>query len=128
MPYTVTWPQRGAYKKFSGKVSMDELLESLSIVQCHPDFDTLRFSITDFLDVEGFEFKERDILLYGANVIGGQMNNPRLVIGIVATHPDILALLKTRYEPIVRYPVGYYPTREACAQWVEEMTGIAVIF
>jgi hypothetical protein len=128
MPYTITWPDRGTYKKFSGHVTMAELLKSLSQVQCHPEFNRFKFSVTDFLEMEKFEFKEGDDKLYAAYVMGGEYTNSKLAVGIVATDSTILGLLKTRYEPLTKYPVSYFSTLEECEKWVQKLTGTAVQF
>jgi hypothetical protein len=128
MSYTLQWPERGAYKKFSGIVTMPELLESLSKVQCHFDYDRLAYSITDFLDVEEFSLNESDVMLYGAQVIGGQFTNPRLLVAILVTDPVIIKFLKSRYEPLTRYTVAYFPTLLECAKWIELKTGLPVTF
>jgi hypothetical protein len=124
--YSVQWPTFGAYKKFSGIVTMPELLGSLALVHSHPDFDNFKFTITDFLDVESIDFKESDMSLYGAQVIAGQVSNRELAIGIVVTDPAIIHLLKTRYERLVRYPVGYFATLEECSKWVSDKAGVSV--
>jgi hypothetical protein len=128
MPYIVKRTERGAYRKFSGIVSMDELLGSLSKVQCDPNYARFMFSVVDFLDVEKIDFDNTKMQHYGAQVIGGQYTNPSLVIGIVVTDPDTIAVLKTRYEPLVQYPVGYFSTLQECQQWIEEKTGTSIKF
>ncbi len=128
MPYTVQWPKRGAYKKFSGNVTMAELLNSLSEVQCNPDYGNFEFSITDFLEVENVALNEADVTTYVARAIGGEFTNDKLAIGIVVTDPDIISLLKTRYQPLVAYPVGYFSTLEECGKWILKRTGRIVEF
>ena len=128
MPYTVQWPKRGAYKKFSGNVTMSELLNSLSDVQCNPNYDTFEFSITDFLEVDNIALNEADVTTYVARAIGGEFTNDKLAVGIVVTDPKMISLLKTRYQPLVAYQVGYFSTLEACSEWVLEKTGTKVEF
>jgi len=126
--YSIQWHPHGAYKKFDGAIKMAELLESLTRVQCHPDYDKFQFTITDFLDAKYLGFSESELMLYGAHVLGGEYVNKKLLVGIVATDPEILHLLRNSYEPLVRYLVGYFSTVNACESWVSEKTGIAVEF
>lgn len=128
MSCTIQWHRDGAYKKFDGNITMAELLRSLSQVQNHRDFDTFKFTITDFLDASNIEFSESEMMLYGANVIGGEFNNKRLAVGIVVTDPEVIHLLKTRYQPLVNYSVGYFPTLKECESWILETTGLSVQF
>jgi hypothetical protein len=107
---------------------MNELLGSLSRVQSHENYDTFRFTITDFLDAKNIEFSEPEMLMYGAQVIGGGCINRKLVVGVVATDPDVINLLKSRYEPLVHYLVGYFPTLKECESWILEKTGTVVQF
>ena len=43
------------------------------------------------------------------------------------TGPAILELLKTRYEAFTSYQVAYFPTFQACKEWVEKTTGKPVL-
>jgi hypothetical protein len=107
---------------------MAELLRSLADVQCHPNYAQFQFTITDFLDVEKIYFKESDVMMYGAHVIGGEYTNPGLAIGIVVTDPAIIHLLKSRYQRLVHYQVAYFATLEECGKWILEQTGTALEF
>ena len=107
---------------------MTELFQSLCQVQSHIDYDTFRFTITDFLEAEKMAFNESELTLYGAQAIGGGFVNARLTVGIVTRDPDLLDLLKTRYEPLVSYCVGYFPTLKECQKWIEEKTATTVQF
>ena len=126
MPYTVQTTKHGPYRKFSGHVTMNELLASLTEVQSDPDFDSFKFSIVDFLDVKTYDLTDFDLLKYRAQVRGGEYLNSEMISGIVVTDPKLIELLKTRYEAFTKYRVGYFPTLEACKKWVEEVTGKAV--
>jgi hypothetical protein len=107
---------------------MAELLQSLSKVQCHPNYGSFEFTITDFLEAESIEFNESDMMLYGAHAIGGEFVNRKLVVGIVVTDPEVIALLKLRYEPLVHYSVGYFPTLKECKSWIEEKSPTMSLF
>jgi hypothetical protein len=122
------WHQYGVYKKFSGNVTMPELLKSLTDVQRHSDYNSFRFTITDFLDAKSIDFNESDIKMYGAHVIAGQFTNHRLAIGIVVTNSDVINILKTRYERLVDYEVRYFPTLEECESWILHKTQTTVQF
>lgn len=128
MTYELKWHPYGAYKKFSGVVSMQELLRSLSEVQSHPNYDTFRFTITDFVGAQKIEFNESEMLQYGAQVIGGGYVNNKLAVGIVVTDPEVIELLKSRYEPLVRYQVAYFSSLSDCERWVSEKTASTVSF
>jgi len=128
MSYVIQWSKQGAYKKFSGEMTLDELLSSLSEVQCHPDFDVFKYSITDFLDVTNYESFDAYDKLYVAWVKGGEYVNPSLQVGIVVDDSLIIELLKARYEPYTKYAVRYFLTRDECRTWVEKSIGSAAPF
>jgi hypothetical protein len=128
MSYTIHWSRFGVNKKFSGHVTTKELLKSLTEVQSHPDYESYKFAITDFLEVESIDFVEREMLMYGAHAVGGGYLNAQLVIGIVVTNTDIIDVLKSRYEKIVKYPVGYFSSLDDCNAWILEKTGVTVRF
>lgn len=127
MAYSVQFSNYGAYRKFSGHVTMAELLRSLVEVQSHTDFDSFKYSIVDFLDVNSFELDEFDSLVYLAQGKGGEYLNPRLASGLVVTDPAIIELLKTRYLTFTRYKVELFSTLEACTSWIEKTTGKTVL-
>jgi hypothetical protein len=127
MPYTVQTTKHGPYRKFSGHVTMDELLTSLSEVQTAPGFDSFKFTISDFLDVKSYEFTEFDLLKYRAQVRGGEYLNSGLISGLVVTDPEIIELLKTRYEAFSNYTVEYFSTLDTCVSWIENTTGKTVL-
>jgi hypothetical protein len=127
MAYTVQITKYGAYRKFSGHITVGELLRSLIEVQSHPEFDSFKYSIVDFLNVETFELVEFDALVYRAQGRGGEFLNSQIVSGLVVTDPTIIELLKTRYIAFTIYKVEFFSALDACKNWVEKTLGKAVL-
>jgi hypothetical protein len=120
MPFEVTWSGRGYYKRVYGAVSAVDFLQSITKVQNHPDFDSLRFGINDFLGVESFQLTPSDIDLYAATSIGASISNPRMQIAIVATDPRIIAMVKA-YAQLAPFPTEFFETPDAAHQWVRSL-------
>ena len=49
MPYEIVWEPKGAVKRFFGRVSDAEVLQSGLEIECDPRFDNLNFVINDVL-------------------------------------------------------------------------------
>ena len=53
MPHTNTWEPDGLYRKFSGEISGDEILESNFELHTHPRFQDIKYIINDFTEITG---------------------------------------------------------------------------
>ena len=120
MPFEVTWTGRGYYKRVYGAVSATDFLQSITTVQNHPDFDSLRYGVNDFLDVTAIDIKPSDIDLYAATSIGASLSNPRIRIAIVATDQRIIAMVKA-YAQLAPFPTEFFETPDAARQWVQSL-------
>lgn len=128
MSYEIKWQPRGVYKRFSGGVSAGEFFASIAEVQNNPDFDRLKFSVNNFLDVTSYGISLEDVTAFAALGLGAQFSNPGLVIAIVATNDSILSLIRDHYEPITKYKMAYFQSDAEAVAWLKEQTHLDITF
>ena len=55
MAFDLVWEPSGVWRRYSGRLTAADLLASLNQVQIDPRYDTLRYSLNDFLAVENVD-------------------------------------------------------------------------
>lgn len=90
MSYELLWEPQGVYRRFHGDVSAHERRRSFEEICNCEHFDQLRYSITNYLDVAGYEEDRRATEELAALHIGPVCTNPNIVIAAVAVRPDIV--------------------------------------
>lgn len=124
MPFEINWSGRGYHKRVYGAISGEDFLQSINKVLNHPDFDSLRFGINDFLGVTALDIKPSDIDVYAATSIGASLSNPRMQIAVVATDPRVIAIVKA-YTQMAPYPTEFFETLDAAQLWLRSQ-GLAL--
>lgn len=124
MAWEVVWEPKGVWRRFSGTLELSDLLAAVEVVQKDLRYDSLRYSINDFLAVEQFSdpaglTQGTDIVL--GQAIGGSFSNTNLVMAIVATQPAIIAVAQM-FLGGMPYPVQLFSTVESARAWVDEMS------
>jgi hypothetical protein len=127
MSYQIKWLTRGAYKSFSGHITAGEFFSGIAAIQNHPDYNSFKFSINNFLEVADYEITREDVVNYVALGLGAKVSNPNLVVAIVATDAGILRLIREEYEPMAKYVIGYFVTDEDAVQWIKQVTQLTVV-
>lgn len=107
MGYRLYWEKRGAVKHFSGVVTGDDISRSLNDVHGSDQFDSLRFVINDFRDVQEIDFADLDIDYIAALDKAAFVTNPLIKLAIVAADPRIREIA----AQYANSPLNAYPTR-----------------
>lgn len=94
MPYRITWEERGVFCKYTGHVTIADFVHLNEEVAKNPNFETLRYQLTDLL-----EFDSHDILKSQAEGIAAlqyaqAFTNDRIVRAVVARDEGAIELLK----------------------------------
>ena len=119
MAFEIAWEPRGVCKRYFGYVTDEELLQSLIKVESDHRFDTLRFVINDFLEVESFAVTEDNVLLIAAIDKAASLTNPNIGIAIVATDMQIQALAKLYATSSLNvYPTEIFPSVAEARAWI----------
>ncbi len=116
MPYTINSEPRGSYRKFSGHVTLDEFNQSMADVHNRPDFDRLRYSISDFLEVQSFSVDAKAVTMAVAYGIGAAKTNASMKLAMVAVDPKVLELLEL-YAKRVPYSLQIFSSLSAARAW-----------
>lgn len=120
MPIDVVWERRGAYKRYHGHVTGEELLQSIDVLHSDYRFDRLRYVISDCSDVKSFSVTEDQVQLVAAKDLGARYTNPHVLVAIVTTDDRIKALA-TLYAgpPLQPYPTKIFDTLDDARAWTE---------
>lgn len=100
MPYTIHLEPKGVYTKYTGLVTSQEFFLAVSQVNAHPDFESFRYVIDDFLGCAEFKLAASDLEDAVAAAIGANMINPRLVAALLATKAEIVSALVSISESL----------------------------
>ena len=83
MTHILEWETRGVYWKYSGIVSGQEIVESSTAIYGDPRFDTLKYKLVDFLDVETIKMDNDEVALIAHQHRAAEKSNPRIKNAIV---------------------------------------------
>lgn len=118
MAYRLAWEPNGALKSFHGFVTSDEFSASIAAFQGDARFDTARYSINDFSDVDGHNITEGDVRRFAAFAVGAFHSNRRIRIAVVTSDPGIRALVELYASPgLAPFPVGIFTTVAEARGW-----------
>jgi hypothetical protein len=119
VPYTLSWEERGVYRRYFGDVTIAQRRESFDRICADPRFDDLRYTITDYLDVASYEISESATEEIAALHIAPTRTNPRIAIAAVAVDPRIVGAIEhfisLRFIP---QPYRIFPTPGAAREWI----------
>jgi len=80
MPYAITWEPDGVYRRYVGRVTIDEPRRSFDEIGADPRFDDLRYTITDYLCVDDYEITSEGAWEIAALQIGSLLTNPGIMM------------------------------------------------
>lgn len=92
MPHTTAWEEHGVYRKFSDRISAEEILASNFEMHEQPRFADIHYVINDFSAVSGVDLEHAHTEIYAKtdNYVAHTKN--KLKIALVVTNPDYLPL------------------------------------
>ncbi len=95
-------------------------MNSIITLQGDHRFDTIRYSINDFLFVEQYEISEADVRKFAAFGKGAAITNPRIRIAAITNDESIKSLLRIYTSPpLASFPMEIFPTLEAARAWLD---------
>lgn len=128
MAFEIVWEIRGAYKRFRGHVTDEELLQSSILVEGDSRFDSLRYVINDFLAVESYSVSEAKVRIVSAIDAAAALSNPHIRIAIVATDQQIHALAELYVaSPLNAYPTQIFGDIEDARAWLAVPSVLSVV-
>ena len=120
MPYTNTWETDGLYRKFTGKISGDEILESNFELHTDPDFQKIKYIINDFTEVTGHSIETIHTKVYALTDEMVSRTKGKLKIALVVTQDPLIALANSYREEMIsnRFECDIFQTIEDARKWV----------
>lgn len=124
MGYELIWEPRGVIKRFNGKVTGSDLVQSVIETEADPRFDSFRYVINDFLAITNCSAQIPHADHVATIDIGASITNPRIVIAVVTTSTEIEAL--TNHYVATSdgaYPTKIFSTMDEARAWINQHVG-----
>jgi len=120
MPHTYTWEPGGLYRKFTGAISGEEILESNFELQIDPNFKKIDYIINDFTAVTGHSIKTAHTNAYASTDEIASNNKGDLKVAIVVTQGPLIALANNYREHMIdnKFECDVFETVEDARKWV----------
>lgn len=87
----LNWESRGVYRVFRGHVTVQDRRQSLQAICADHRFDDLLYTITDYLDTDGFDYSPEANSELAALHIAPVWTNPRILIATLAVDAALVA-------------------------------------
>ena len=92
MTSKLIWEPGGAYWKYSGKITGQEIINATSVIYGDSRFDDLKYKLVDFFDVENIEINNDEITMIACKHRVASQSNPYIKNAIlVRQKQNILA-------------------------------------
>ena len=121
MSYENTWEKYGVYRKFGDHITGREVLKAVQEVEGDARFDSVRYVISDFLDVIEQDISPRDVEIIAAIDRVAARSNSKFKVAVVATLPSIreLAALYTELSHDAPFPSRLFDRIDEAREWVK---------
>ena len=120
MAHTNTWNENGVFRKFTGKISPEEILKSNFDMHEDPRFENIKYIINDFTGVTEHEVNKDHTKIYATtdDIISDTKGN--LKIAIVAIQDAHIALANNYREEMKNkfFKCEIFQTVEDAQKWV----------
>ena len=119
MPHTNKWESEGLYRKFTGKTSGDEILESNYELHADPRFKTIKYVINDFTKTTVYPVSLDHTRTYALTDDMISVTKGDLKIALVVTEPEDIALAFHYREQMknVHFECEIFQTVEGARKW-----------
>lgn len=117
--YTITWEPHGVCRNFTGVATGKDLLDGQKILHGDSRYYDTKYEILDFLEATDCTITSVDAENHLANHIGAATTVRKRVVGVVATHPRIIALAEGYgTHPASPQPLKLFSTVEDARAWI----------
>jgi hypothetical protein len=118
MPYKTTWEPHGLLTEWQGHSTNAEMVQMQEQVHCHPDFDSVRYSIHDFSNCESFAPSDPDVE-FSAAIDGAASRTSKLLrIAIVAANAGVTEMVGRYIETgLSPYAVKFFDSLQEARTW-----------
>lgn len=120
MSYQSIRTETGVIQKFSGFLGWDEYQSALTAILNDPNFELIKYVISDFSAVTETDLTVKDTVYVAALSKGATFTNKDVRVAVIATHPDILQLVDLyKSAPYASYPTAVFSTVSDAKTWLQ---------
>lgn len=121
MACELIWEPDGVLKRFSGQVTADEYVWSVTQAQSDARFDEMRYIINDFSAASASAVSERCLTEVAALNFGAHASNPNSRIVFVTSDADFSERIRRTLmsADMASYAVEICPTLDAARDWLD---------
>ena len=121
MPYEIEWTKKGVRWKFFGIVTSEEALQSNLAIYGDSRFDTIRYQIADFSEVEELRLDEKDMKKIAFLDKAAARSNARISVAIIAPSVRAKQILAdyAKYSYDTPWNTKLFETAEDAGNWIE---------
>jgi hypothetical protein len=118
MPFKTTREPHGLLTDWWGHSTNAEMVQMQEKAHCHPDFNSVRYSIHDFSKCENFEPSSCDVEFSAAIDGAASRTSKRLKIAIVAANAGVSEMV-SRYIDLglSPYQVKFFASLQEAREW-----------
>lgn len=118
MPYYITKEPKGNYKKFIGHVTVSEFLQSVFENHGDTEFDQMRYTINDCLDIESHSVTENALEIAFELGVRVAKYNPSRKVAVITVDPMIKHHVSS-FATRAGQPLELFETQEDARAWVD---------
>lgn len=120
MSYENIWEKQGVYRKYNGRVTGKEIRQAVEEVEGDARFESVRYVISDFLDVTEQDISPQDIEIIAAIDKAAAITNPDIKVAVVATSQAIqgMASMYCELSDDIPFPCKLFTNLEEAREWV----------
>lgn len=121
MPYELIWEPHGVYRRYFGHVTIEERQRSFDEICRDPRFESLRYTITDYLGVEGYEITSQATEAIADRHVDPLQRNPHIVIAAAVRDDRIVGAIE-HFMSLNRFsqPYRMFASVDAARAWIDD--------
>lgn len=120
MSHKNAWESEGLYRKFTGVITGEEVLESNLELQKNPGFKDIKYIINDFTEVTGHSIEVSHTKVYASTDDIVSNTKGKLKIALVVTEASLMSLAKNYREHMIDkvFECEIFQSIEDARKWV----------
>lgn len=120
MAYKIKWLAEGVLWTFHGTLSSEDAIQANLDIYGDSRFDDLRYQIVDISKVEQFKATEEAMTETAAMDEAASLNNPRLIIAVVAKKVEAIKIAELYKSAMKNSPweVAIFDSMDESEKWV----------
>ena len=119
MAYELLWEVNGVFWKYSDKVTGSEIVEASTSIYGDERFDTLKYKLVDFLDVESIEIDKKELSLIAFQHLAAERSNPYIKNAILLKSNHKMAHDFASFFSKSSWEVKIFTDRDKANIWVD---------